>query len=467
MKITRILPLNNILSWVSLFLVAWPTKAWAHASEQIFIALLPTDIYISAGVIAVVLTVLALAFVPGRVQRRLWKSRTWFTPEIHCVDKIVSLASFFFFAWLIWLGFEGPRDPLANLLPLTIWTLWWIVLFVFQAVFGDIWRGLNPWSGVVWLARGALGVEPAARLPQWLGAWPGIIAFICFGVFALADIAPEDPARLAKFVGGYWFYTFMCMLVFGEEIWAKRGECFTMILRAFAKLSAFGKGQIGVPGWQLVGASNMSVTIGIFVLCILAIGSFDGLNETFWWLSIWGINPLAFPGRSAVAGYTVFGLLVSCIALCICFAVCVYLGVRLASEPARFRTVFSQLCMSILPIALGYHIAHFLTAFLVNGQYAIAALSDPFAQGDDYLGISPFYVTTGFFNTRDMVEVIWLAQAGAVVLGHMLSILVAHGIALRIFETDRKALLSQIPIAIFMIAYTLFGLWLLAAPRGA
>jgi len=30
-----------------------------------------------------------------------------------------------------------------------------------------------------------------------------------------------------------------------------------------------------------------------------------------------------------------------------------------------------------------------------------------------------------------------------------------------------RIVVSQIPMALFMIAYTFFGLWLLAAPRGA
>ena len=39
-----------------------------------------------------------------------------------------------------------------------------------------------------------------------------------------------------------------------------------------------------------------------FVTLVLASVSFDGLRETFWWLARLGINPLDFPGRSAVVG---------------------------------------------------------------------------------------------------------------------------------------------------------------------
>jgi hypothetical protein len=104
---------------------------------------------------------------------------------------------------------------------------------------------------------------------------------------------------------------------------------------------------------------------------------------------------------------------------------------------------------------------------MINGQYALAAANDPLATGANYLGLDHFHVTTGFLNTLDSVRIIWLTQAGAVVGGHVLSIVVAHAIAVDLFKSNRKAVLSQIPIAAFMVFYTFFGLWLLASPRGA
>ena len=78
-----------------------------------------------------------------------------------------------------------------------------------------------------------------------------------------------------------------------------------------------------------------------------------------------------------------------------------------------------------------------------------------------------FYVTTGFLNATDSVRLIWLTQAGVIVIGHMLAVLLSHAIAVDMFTNARKATISQIPQALFMIVYTLVGLWLLAAPRGA
>ena len=70
-------------------------------------------------------------------------------------------------------------------------------------------------------------------------------------------------------------------------------------------------------------------------------------------------------------------------------------------------------------------------------------------------------------STQDTVRAIFLTQAGAVVAGHMLAIILSHAIAVREFGSARRAVLSQAPLAVFMVLYTFFGLWLLAAPRGA
>jgi len=86
--------------------------------------------------------------------------------------------------------------------------------------------------------------------------------------------------------------------------------------------------------------------------------------------------------------------------------------------------------------------------------------------GADLLGLGDFHVTTGFFNTPGTVRAIWLSQAGVVVAGHVIAILLAHVLALRGHGNNLRAIIAQAPLAIFMIGYTFFGLWLLASPRG-
>jgi len=455
---------------VGVVLGATMQSARAHVSEQGLILLLPTGVYITSGVAAVALTVLLVVFLPDRQALLVFSKKVLFTVRPSNLHSWTSLVAFVFLASLVYLGFNGTRDPLTNPLPLFIWTVWWVGFVFAQGVFGDLWRWLNPWAGFYDLLNRSVGMEPLFVMPEKFDVWPALVPLFAFVVFTLADLSPDDPSRLAAFVTGYWLYTFIGMLMFGGEIWLSRGECFTVLLRLYARLAPFsikdGKLCVGTPGWRLVETSKVSVGGGVFVLMVLASGSFDGLNETFWWLAKIGINPLEFPGRSAVVIPTIAGLAVANLALPLIFAATVYAGMVLAGQRENLAHTFSRLSLAVLPIALAYHFSHYLTVIMVNGQYALAAASDPFASGADYLGLGVFYVTTGFLNTSDTVKVIWLSQAGAVVIGHIIAVMMSHAIALKIFGNARKAALSQLPTAVFMVAYTLFGLWLLASPRG-
>ncbi len=452
-------------------LVPWTaTGAAAHASEQGFVLLLPTDVYIAAGVACVALTVLLLTVLPVRLLAALFRPVPLVRlPRLYRLRVLSSLLSCLLLLALIWAGFNGPRDPLTNPLPLTVWTVFWVTLVGLQGLLGDLWRWINPWRGPVVLTRKVLGPGPLLRLPVRMGHSGAVATFLGFVVILLADPAPSDPARLAGYVAGYWLFTYFALLVFGPR-WAWRGEGFSMLMRNYATLGVFGrKGPIaaaGVTGWQAMRRGVPPVGVAVFMLIMLGSGSFDGLNETFWWLGLIGINPLEFPGRSAVIVQNAIGLIVANAALIAAYGLAVYLGMRLiAAELAPVRA-FCVFAPSILPIALGYHLAHYLTSFLVDGQYVLAAMNDPLARGDDLFGLGTFYVTTGFFNAQDSVRLIWLSQAAAVVIGHVLAVMMAHAIALRQFGTNRRAAISQAPLALFMVFYTLFGLWLLAAPRG-
>lgn len=463
-----------------LLLLATPVISQAHVSEQGFVLLMPTRVYIVAGVLAVLLTILALGLVPARFTQRLFFSRRIASlGDGQFLQSVSSLLSLGVFACLLVLGILGSRDPLQNPLPLYIWTLWWIGLVALQGLLGNLWYWINPWSGLYrLLTRGPMAqvfpVKPERDSDGAANAWPAVGALLLLVSFALVDPAPDDPYRLALIAGGYWTYTMLAMLLVGEQAWLRRGEFVTRMMNFYASLAPLGRAgkelRIGVPAWQAHSAPVHSLSVAVFVLLLLGCGSFDGLNETFWWLALIGVNPLEFPGRSAVIVQTTVGLIAANAALVTVFALCVWLGLKLAVRHTNgpgFRSVFTQLSVSMLPIAFAYHVAHYLTAFLVDIQYVVAASSDPLARGDDWLGLGKFYVTSGFLNHHHSVQLIWLTQAAVVVAGHVLSVMLAHAIAIRLFGSLRRALLSQLPLATFMIFYTFLGLWLLASPRGA
>ncbi len=456
-----------------------PGHAVAHVSQQGLVLLLPTRFYIGSGVLVVLLTLALVALLPNEYSKRLFGSLRLWVCEDNQLRSVTSVLSTGFLFFLIYLGFTASYDPLENPLPVFIWTVWWVGFVVLQGLFGNLWVWLNPWSGVASIASRA-GLASKHSLPESVQQWPAIIIFLAFISFSLADSAPEAPQRLAVIVTGYWCFTMLGVLLFGVK-WLQQAECFTVLLNRFAQIAPVAKYRdelrFGLPGWNLVRCKATTVSAAVFILVLLACGSFDGLNETFLWLATIGVNPLDFPGRSAIVFETVAGLLIANVALVTAYSLCIYTGLLLAnrdgylvdsSVPAvAFKQAFCALAVAVVPIAFVYHFAHFLTSFMVNIQYAVAAASDPFDNGADLLGLGSYYVTTGFFNTPQSVKIIWLSQAGAVVVGHVLSVLIAHAIAVELFGSARRAIVSQVPLAVFMVVYTFIGLWLLAAPKGA
>ncbi|WP_294621726.1 hypothetical protein [uncultured Roseovarius sp.] len=446
-----------------------PGMLWAHASEQGFVLLLPTDVYIGAGVASVALTVVLLAVLPAWVAARLFAPLAVVAVRGLPLRHATSLMATLFLAFLVWRGVSGSNDPSVNPLPLFVWTVFWIGLVSLQGVLGNHWRWTNPWTGLVALLGWVTGSRAPIRYPRVLGHAPGVVIFLCFAGFLLADPAPADPDRLALAVGGYWYLTLMGVTLFGPR-WMLRAEALTILMRAYGRMGLLGRARgrlaVGLWGWQVLARPRPGFGLAVFILLMLGSGSFDGLNETFWWFGFLGINPLEFPGRSVVITQNLLGLIVANAALITAFAACLWLGERIAGTRRPLGEVFCLYAPTILPIALGYHVAHYLTSFMVDGQYVIKFLTDPMGQGADLLNLGTFYVTTGFFNTPGTVKVIFLTQAGAVVVGHVIAILLAHALAVRGHGNNWRAVLGQAPLALFMIAYTFFGLWLLASPRG-
>jgi hypothetical protein len=468
---------------ISLSLVLSATTmadARAHTSDRGVLMLLPTEYYLIGGAIAVALTFAVLGFMPARGLGRMFKRGAAvpahaLPPPDNGWRHALSGMSFLIFTLLIYAGFAGSGDPLANPLPLTIWTLGWVGLPLAHALLGNLWNWINPWSGPYRLLSAALRLgdsqDPPFTLPKRLGYLPAIAGFFAFGWFELVDLAPDGPTRLAWAAGLYWTINFAAMLAFGEAEWRSRGECFSVFFRFVSLLSPIGRNDAGrivlsIPGARVLAKPPLPLSAVLFILLALATVSFDGLNKTFWYLDLIGINPLAFPGRSAVVWPNTFGLLGMFGAMAGLFCLCTAAGARVAGAKAPWAGL-GCLVLSLLPISLAYHFSHYLTVLLVNLQYALAAASDPLGSGLDLLGLGNFHVTTSFLTDHRAVKMIWNIVAGAIVICHLWAVILSHAIAIRVHGTPRRAAISQAPLAALMVAYTVFGLWLLSTPTGA
>lgn len=307
-----------------------------------------------------------------------------------------------------------------------------------------------------------------------LGYWPAVGGFFSFAWFELVFPAPQDPALLAQAVVMYFAVSLCGMSVFGAQDWLRFADPFAVFFRMVAWLApiTFGGNGQGRPRvachWpcaQLLHVEKLPVSGVAFVILVLSSVSFDGLSRSFWWLDLVGENPLEYPGRTAMVFANSLGLVTNFLAFAAAYTVTAWASARLSRSNAEH--VFAVFVLSIIPIAFGYHFAHYLPAFLVDAQYALRALSDPFARGWNLLGTAELHVTASFLGHHSSVEIIWYLQTAAIVAAHVCAVVVAHVFALR-YTDDRATLVTgQLPALVLMIGYTLFGLWLLSTPIAA
>ena len=175
-----------------------------------------------------------------------------------------------------------------------------------------------------------------------------------------------------------------------------------------------------------------------------------------------GAQPaLAYPRLSEI--YRVWqslALLLSPFLYLALYLACLWLSRALAGSRLPLNELALRFAYSLLPIALVYHLTHYYTLLMTQGVKIVPMLSDPFGWRWNLFG------TAGWLRSAvipDMGQV-WHTQVGLIVFGHIVSVVIAHLEALRVFPGRRQALLSQLPMLLLMVLFTAAGLWILAQP---
>jgi hypothetical protein len=464
---------------------AWPLPAGAHATGAGFILLLPTHLYIAGGAITVAVSFALTMRTSPRFVARALSLRLALPvpiPARRHLEPAASLLGLAVTGVLVVAGVVGSRDPLANPLPLFVWTVWWIGLTYVHAAAGNLWTVLNPWTGLLRLLTGPAPLRrwrdsPPLSYPRCVAEWPAVAGLLLFAWFELIHPAPTDPAILAGAVTGYWLTHLAGGLLFGPA-WLRRAETFTVFFRMISWVAplvwcrpsdragerASQRGlELRLPASRLLEVEPRPASGVAFVLLVLAAVSFDGLSRTFAWLGMLGVNPLVHPGRTALIVPNTVGLVATFAVLALAYFLAMRLTGRLSAGAAagRLPAVF---VLSLIPIACGYHFAHYLPVLLVDSQYALRAASDPFARGWDLFATRDLHVVTSFLSDPARVYAVWHSQVALIVTAHVAGVVIAHGLAERVSRRVDVKWRGQLPLLVLMIGYTMLGLWLLSTP---
>ena len=458
-----------------------PGVASAHAGEKGLIMLLPTKLFMVAGTLIVVVSFLLTLRLPlAGIHRHLTHERQLLSWTSGRGSRWLSAASLLFVLFLITSGFNGSTDPLKNPIGSVIWAWFWVGLVFVHVVIGNLWSLINPWIALERLIDKPLKAfrlrSPLLPYPAVFGYWPAVLLLLAILWFENVSLAPYDPTVLARAVSGYVILTAIGIALFGRRAWIRHGELFSVYFRMTSMLAplqirpdetpeAGGRRQLALawPWMNLLRVERISTSGVVFILCALAGVTFDGLAHTFWWLGRVGINPLEFGGRSTVYTVNTIGLPLTCLVLVLLYYLSTIAGARVGGRSLREPSV-NRFVFSLIPIAFGYHFAHYLPAFSLESQYALVALSDPFGLGWNLFGTGDMTVVASVRTSFTLVTFIWYTQVTVIVIAHVVAILIAHLIAYEEYRRDRDVLYSQLPLTGLMIFYTFLGLWLLSTP---
>jgi hypothetical protein len=390
---------------------------------------------------------------------------------------LCGLLGVFLLGLAIYSGLHGTEAPDRNFALTFLYVTAWLGFPLFSVFLGDVFRPFNPWRAVarpVGAAFTALAGQPPAHLryPERLGRWPaaiGLVAVVWLEIVygASGGVAVGlDPHSAAVAALLYSAYTLAMMGLFGVEKWCETGEVFSVYFGMFGRLGCFeaSEGRLGARR-PLSAATSWATLPGSVALVVASIAttSFDGAQEgafknamedVFEWLVDAG---LGLTSALRITDTLFIGL---------CFAgvgLVYLLGVRgMASVPGApsFRRLRDGFAHTLIPIAFAYLVAHYFSLFVFQEQAQFTyLLSDPLGTGaTDLFGTA----SAGIDFRLLSANAIWYVQVGALVVGHVVALTLAHDRATAFWGDYRQAARSQYWMLAVMVAFTCFGLYLLS-----
>jgi hypothetical protein len=492
---------------------ALPALAQAHGFGLRYDLPLPLSLYLAATAAAIVLSFVVVGvFVRdtpgGRAYPHVDLLRSPRARRIaaHGVAPLVRLAALALALTTLAAGFLGNPDPYRNLAPTLVWIVAWVGLAYLSAFVGNAWTLLNPWRT---LADGAMAIivrvrgrapAPPCAYPHALGAWPAFALLFMASWMELVYPSPAVPLHIGWMMVAYSAVTWLGMALFGRAAWLAHGEVFSVLyglLARFAPLevrvtdpalcascalhcepsarACIGCGECarraGDAQWTLalrpfaaglVEARPLSTSMTAFVLLVLSSVLYDGVLGTPEWSSVedtlTALVPLA--GDAATIGVRSAGLAAFFAIFYGAFVgVCALMSTASGGERKPLELA-RQMALTLVPIAIAYHLAHYLVYLLVQGQYVVPLLSDPLGRGADLFGSAGYHVDIGIVGARFA----WYAAVTAIVVGHVIAVWLAHRRAMALFASRRAALRAEVPLTALMVAYTFVSLSILAEP---
>ena len=391
---------------------------------------IPFDMVLNASALVVVIT-----FVYLKIS---WKesivvpSKEIFEDRQNIIGKIFGAVILFF---LIAPGIIGNESSKTSVTPLILWVFLWIGVPTLGLLFGDVYAKFNPLNLV----------RISSNKPR--SVYVSCFLFLGLTWFELVWREPGNPLNIASvfiilFVGVNlirYFYKKSIIEV----------DPLLLLHYLYSKLKLFNSKPYFRSLINNIG--NLAKLNGIeyFILLMIGTVTYDGLRETTFWYNQFGeqINNIWFS--------TIMFLSMN-LGTIIFYRFACYFAIKVGGSELKLNEVSKLFGHTMLPIAFAYHITHYLTLLLFETQTFIYRLNDPLGTG-----LNLFNVQEPEINYFIEPIIIWGIQVAVTLLGHMLSVVLAHDLAVKLFghqQSDK----TQYIFLFITVALTLQALFVLS-----
>ena len=422
---------------------------------------IPSELAIAGAVAALVVsfTVLAVAWREPRYDAATsgrpappWLDRLVSSRALAVAARVFGMVFFLYLAAAAVLG----EDTLINPFLGTVYVLLWVGLVPASLLLGPVFRAISPARTISMLfakISGAPEGEGLYAYPARLGYWPAAVGLFAFVWLELVYPYSTDlgPVRL-------WFAAYLGIMFIGSALWGTtflaRADPFEVYSSLVAKLSVWGRrdGALVLRS-PLANLDTVVPRPGLVAVVGVLFGStaFDSFRDSPPWLQL--VQSMStsrvWPDTLALIAFSAGVSLVLAVAT---------MATGVTSDVPR-RALPNLFAHSVIPIIVGYIVAHYLTYFVEYGQQTLIQLSDPFSRGDDYLGTADLQVNYWLSQHPTFLAV---TKVCAVTLGHVVGVVAAHDRAVKLLP-KRHQLTGQLPLLVAMVGFTVGGLYLLFA----
>ena len=381
--------------------------------------------------------VIVLTFVFLKVS---WKESIFIKKEIFVTYKqplIGKVFGWFLLSLLILPGLIGNENANTSITPLIIWVFFWIGVPVLGLFFGDVYSKFNPLD----IYRAPNSSPKSAYIATAL--------FLGLTWFELVWNKPGNPTHI-----GVVFLVLLLITITSKFFLQKDSievDPLHLLHHLYSKLRL----NISKPVLKnmLENISNLSNLKGMeyFILLMIGTVTYDGLRGTTYWRNLFGASVLDI-------GFSTLAFLSINLIVILSYRFACWFAIKVSGERKNLNEISLLFGHTMLPIAFAYHVTHYLSLLLYESQSLIFRLNDPYGLGWNLFNVNE--VSINYFLSP---VTLWTIQVFITLAGHMLSVVLAHDLAVKLFghqQSDK----TQYIFLLITVGLTLQALFVLSVP---